>query len=458
MAQGPWGGGSSGGNGGGSGGGKGGKEPPRGPQRPWGQGGGQGGGQGEPGRQRPEPPRRPGQRPGDLPEIEDLMKKGQDRLRVLMGGRGNGGSNGGGPRRPGGPGFSFDRRTLVIGAIALLGAWTVASFYTVKPEERSVEFLFGRAVGTGEPGLNFAPWPVVTKEVVQVTGERVTEIGTGRVDTNRQGDSVITPTDSGLMLTRDQNIVDMEYQVVWNISDPQKYLFNLADAPGTIRAVAESSMRDIIARSELAPILNRERGAIAEDLEISVQRTLDSYQSGINIVRVNLDRADPPEEVIDSFRQVQAAQQRRDALEKQADAYANEVLAKARGDAAAAIERAEGYRAEAINNAQGESARFNSVYAEYAKAPEVTRKRMYLETMEQVLGRVDKVIIDGAGSDGVVPYLPLDQIRRPAGSSGSGNPSSATGNNTNSGSAGSGSSAAPPAAAAAAAQVTQGGN
>lgn len=403
MAQGPWGGGSSGN---GDGGNRGGKEPPRGPQRPWGQGGNGGG-------KRPEPPRRPGQRPGELPEIEDLMKKGQDRLRVLMGGR-NGGGNGNGPRRPRGPGFSFDRRTAMIGGLVLLGLWTFASFYTVRPEERSVEFLFGRAVGTGEPGLNFAPWPVVTKEVVQVTGERVTEIGTGRVDTNRQGDSVITPTDSGLMLTSDQNIVDMEYQVVWNISDPEKYLFNLADPSGTIRAVAESSMRDIIARSELAPILNRDRGAIAEDLKLSVQQTLDSYQSGVNIVRVNLDRADPPSEVIDAFRQVQAAQQRRDALEKQADAYANQALARARGDAAAEIEQAEGYRAEAINNAQGESARFNSVYAEYAKAPEVTRKRMYLETMEDVLGQVDKVIIENAGGQGVLPYLPLDQLRRPA--------------------------------------------
>ncbi|WBU52087.1 FtsH protease activity modulator HflK [Paracoccus sp. SCSIO 75233] len=415
MAQGPWGGGNSGN--GGEGNGQGGKEPPRGPQRPWGQSGGQGG------KQRPEPPRRPGQqRPGEMPEIEELMKKGQDRLRVLMGGRGGNSGGGNGPRGPRGPGFQFDRRMLMIGGLVVLGLWTFASFYTVRPEERSVEFLFGRAVGTGEPGLNFAPWPVVTKEVVQVTRERVTEIGTGRSDnssnygSSRASSSPIASTDSGLMLTRDQNIVDMEYQVVWNISDPQKYLFNLADAPGTIRAVAESSMRDIIARSELAPILNRDRGAIAEDLELSVQQTLDSYQSGVNVVRVNLDRADPPSEVIDSFRQVQAAQQRRDALEKQADAYANQVLAQARGDAAQAIEQAEGYRAEAINNAQGESARFNSVYAEYAKAPEVTRKRMYLETMEQVLGSVDKVIIDGAGGEnGVVPYLPLDQLRRTPG-------------------------------------------
>ncbi|TKW68130.1 MAG: FtsH protease activity modulator HflK [Paracoccus denitrificans] len=404
MAQGPWGGGSSG-NGGGDD--KGGKEPPRGGQRPWGQGGDQGG------RDRPEPPRRPGQRPqGERPEIEDLMRKGQDRLRVLMGGRGGSNGNGTGPRRPGGGGFRFDRRTFVIGGLVVVAVWAFASFYTVRPEERSVEFLFGRAVGTGDPGLNFAPWPVVTKEIVQVTGERVTDVGTGQVDTTRNAGGEITATDSGLMLTRDQNIVDLQYQVVWNISDAEKFLFNLADPSGTMRAVAESSMRDIIARSELSPILNRDLGSIAEDLKLAVQQTMNSYQSGINVVRVNLNRADPPAEVIDSFRAVNAAQQRRDTLEKQADAYANRVLAAARGEAAALVEEAEAYRAQAVNDAQGESARFNSVYAEYAKAPEVTRKRMYLETMEKVLGNVDKVIIDQGAGEGVVPYLPLDQLRR----------------------------------------------
>ena len=243
---------------------------------------------------------------------------------------------------------------------------------------------------------------MVTKEIVNVTGERVTEIGAGKAG----------PMDSGLMLTSDQNIVNVQYQVVWNISDPQSYLFNLQAPEDTIRAVSESAMRDIVARSELAPILNRDRGVIAQDLEEAVQVTLDSYNAGINVVRVNLDRADPPGEVIDAFREVQAAQQERDRLEKEADAYANRVLANARGEAAALVEQAEGYRAQAVNNAEGEAARFISVYDEYVKAPDVTRRRMYLETMEKVLGDVNKVILDGgAGSSGVVPYLPLDQLR-----------------------------------------------
>ncbi|MDS9467842.1 FtsH protease activity modulator HflK [Paracoccus sp. MBLB3053] len=383
AGQGPWGGGGDDG--------KGGKEPPQGGQRPWGNAGGnQGGKKGED----PRGPRRGEQ----IPEIEELMRKGQDRLRVLMGGKG-GGPRGSGPRRSQGPQMSRGSWGLVaLGAVAF---WAFMSFYTVNPEERSVELLFGRPFATAEEGLNFAPWPVVRAEVVSVSSERTTEIGTGRAG----------PMDSGLMLTRDQNIVDMAYQVVWNISDPEKYLFNLADPEDTIRAVAESAMRDIVARSELAPILNRDRGTIGEDLKLAVQNTLDAYEAGINVVRVNLDRADPPREVIDSFREVQAAQQERDRLEKEADAYANRVLANARGEAAAVIERSEAYRADAVNTAEGEAARFNSVYDEYVKAPDVTRRRMYLETMEKVLGGVNKVILDGETGQGVVPYLPLDQLR-----------------------------------------------
>ncbi|TBN41870.1 FtsH protease activity modulator HflK [Paracoccus subflavus] len=388
ASQGPWGGGSGGGDDEDRG-----RKPPS--NRPWGQ---------------QQPPRGP-QRPGgqqQMPEIEELMKKGQERLRVLMGGRGgSGGPTGGGGRRgPGGSGLQLNRTTLTIGGLVLLALWAFASFYRVQTNEKSVEFLFGRAVAVGSEGLNFAPWPIITAEVIPVTNERVTEIGTGS-----EGEM-----DNGLMLTRDQNIVDMEYQVVWNISDPEKFLFNLADPADTMRAVAESSMRDIIARSELAPILNRDRGTIANDLQESVQQTLDAYEAGITVIRVNLDRADPPAEVIDAFREVQAAQQERDRLEKEADAYANRVLAQARGDAAAMLEQAEAYRAEAVNTAQGEAARFNSIYEEYVKAPDVTRRRMYLETMENVLGSVDKVIIsesaDGQGA-GVVPFLPLDQLRRP---------------------------------------------
>jgi len=216
------------------------------------------------------------------------------------------------------------------------------------------------------------------------------------------------------MLTGDENIVDIDFQVVWNIESPTKYLFNLAGPEETIAAVAESAMREIIARSELAPILNRDRGAISAELQRLIQDTLDSYDSGINIVRINLDKADPPSEVIDAFREVQAAEQTRDTLEKQADAYANKAVAGARGEAAQLLQEAEGYRAQVVNEAEGEASRFSAVYAEYAKAPDVTRKRLYLETMEKVLGSVDKVIIDenAQGGNGVVPYLPLNELNK----------------------------------------------
>ncbi|MFD1883477.1 FtsH protease activity modulator HflK [Paracoccus pacificus] len=410
--QGPWGGGSNdkepqGGKKGEDPGKNGGNQQP---PRPW-------GAPQDPDDQDRPPPRGGQRRPDQIPEIEELMRKGQDRLRVLMGGRGSGPQP---PRRGGGLGGMLPSRgVLGLIALALVALWVYASFYTVRQEERSVEFLFGRPVGTGGPGLNFAPWPVVTAEIVQVTGERVTEIGSGRYaergNTNSGGPLV---TDSGLMLTRDQNIVNMEYQVVWNISDPEKYLLMLADPGDTVRAVAESAMRDIIARTDFAPVLNRDRGAIGQELATAVQQTLDSYQSGIHVVRVNLDRAEAPDQVIDSFRDVQAAQQERDRLEKEADAYANRVLAEARGQVAQLGEEAEAYRAQAVNGAEGEAARFNAIYDEYAKAPDVTRRRMYLETMEKVLGGVNKVILDGVPTtggqgSGVVPYLPLDRLTAP---------------------------------------------
>ncbi|MDP3194865.1 FtsH protease activity modulator HflK [Tabrizicola sp.] len=370
---------------------------------PWGGGGGSGG-DGNRG-DKDDEDRRGGRRgePGpQIPEIDQLMKRGQEQLRVLMGGRGNRGTSGPGGD-PGGP--VFTKQSLGLGVLALIAVWSFMSFYTVRPEERSVELFLGESSGVGNPGLNFAPWPVVTYEKVQVTGERTTEIGT------RAGSN-----DVGLMLTRDQNIVDIGFQVVWNISDPEKYLFNLVDPEEAIRAVSESAMRDIIARSELSPILNRDRGVIAADLRTAVQSTLDSYNAGITVIRVNLQSAQPPREVIDAFRAVQAAQQERDRLEKEADAYANQVTAGARGEAARLLEAAEGYRAQAVNSAQGESARFLSIYNEYVKAPEVTRRRLYIETMERVMGGMNKVILDGVSGgeagQGVVPFLPLNELGR----------------------------------------------
>ena len=373
---------------------------------PWGGGGNNGSGDDNRGSGNNGGGRRPEGDGPQIPEIDELMKKGQEQLRVLMGGRGGGnGTNGSGNGGSGGP--AFTRGTVGLGVIAAVVLWGMASFYTVKPEEQSVELFLGAYSSTGNPGLNFAPWPVVTAEVIPVTREQTEDIGVGA-----------RGSEAGLMLTGDENIVDIDFQVVWNISDPAKFLFNLRDPQMTIRAVSESAMREIIAQSELAPILNRDRASIAERLDDLIQSTLDSYDSGMNVIRVNFDKADPPQQVIDSFREVQAAEQERDKLEKQADAYANRIVAEARGEAAQVLEEAEGYRARVVNEAQGEASRFTAVLAEYQKAPEVTRKRLYLETMEEVLGRVDKIILDGnEGGQGVVPYLPLNELRKNAGGS-----------------------------------------
>jgi membrane protease subunit HflK len=378
---------------------------------PWGNGG-QGGDKQRP----PRPQQRPGNDAPQIPELDEYIRKGQDQLRVLMGGKGGGGGDApaGGS---GGPGGGLMGLLVVVAAV---GLWLMASFYTVRPEERSVELFLGEFSAIGEPGLNFAPWPVVTREVVAVTTERTEQIGTPA-----RGRSNL----SSLMLTTDENLVDVDFQVVWNVNDPAKFVFNLKSPEETVQAVSESVMREIVATSELAPLLNRDRGVTKDRAEALIQSTLDSYEAGISIVRVNLDKVEPPSEsirytnadgqevqrsVVDAFRDVQAAEQERDRLERQADAYANRVLAAARGEAAQIMEVAEGYRAQVVNDATGAASRFTAVLAEYQRAPEVTRKRLYLETMEQVLGDVEKIILDdaAAGANGVVPYLPLNELRK----------------------------------------------
>ncbi|SFI53673.1 FtsH protease activity modulator HflK [Celeribacter neptunius] len=343
-----------------------------------------------------------GRRPGDqpqIPEIDEMLNKGNEYLKVLMGGKGGGNGRFGGPGGEG-PGVSKGMIGLaVLGAVAI---WAYSSFYTVKPEEQSVELFLGEFYKIGQPGLNFAPWPLVSYEKVVVTGERTETVGG------------VGQGNTGMMLTTDANIVDIDFQVVWNINDPAKYLFNLSDPRQTVQAVSEASMREIIAASTLAPILNRDRGLIADNAMTLIQSTLDSYDSGITVIRVNLDKADPPGEVIDAFRDVQAAEQERDRLERQADAYANTVLAGARGSAAQILEEAEGYRAQVINAAEGEASRFTAVLEEYKNAPEVTRKRLYLEAIEEVYGGMDKIILDdnAGGGQGVVPYLPLNELKK----------------------------------------------
>ncbi|XDA99371.1 FtsH protease activity modulator HflK [Sulfitobacter sp. LCG007] len=389
---------------------------------PWGGGGNSGndrpgGGSDRPGGRGGRGPR--GDKP-QIPEIDELVKKGQEQLRVLMGGRGgprrnggDGGNGGGGPR--------ISRGTIGLGLLGALVLWGMASFYTVRPEQQSIELFLGKFYGIGTEGLNFAPWPVVTAEVFDVTTNRTEEIGVRRAG----GDN------DGLMLTTDENIVDIDFQVVWNIKDAEEFKFSLRSPEETVRALSESAMREVIAQSELAPILNRDRAAVEAQVRELIQSSLDARETGINIIRVNFNKVDPPSlavtvtddqgrtsnvSVIDAFRDVQAAEQERDRVERQADAYANRRTAEARGESARILEAAEGYRARVVNDAVGEASRFEAVLAEYEAAPAVTRTRLYLETMEKVLGDVDKIILENnvgaGGGQGVVPYLPLNELRR----------------------------------------------
>jgi len=368
---GPWG--DRGGSGGGQGGGRG----------PWGGGGGGGGG--------PRPP-----------DIDDILRQGREKLRVIVGGGGGGGG------RPGMP-IQFGPKGFALIGVALLALWVFASLYTVKPEEQSVELLFGEYMATRDSGLQFAPYPFVTYEKRAVTRENTVDIGYNEARGTR-----VRNNDSGLMLTGDENIVDIDFQVVWNIADLRAHLFNLAAPSETIRAVSESAMREVIGRSELSPILNRDRALVSQQVLEQIQGILDGYEAGVNILRVNFDRADPPEEVIDAFRDVQAAAQDRNTQESRAEAYANRALAEARGQSAQLLQEAEAYRAQTVNEAEGEASRFVAIQQEYARAPEVTRQRLYLETMERVFGDMDKVLLDEAasGGSGVVPYLPLNELNR----------------------------------------------
>ncbi|MFD2738466.1 FtsH protease activity modulator HflK [Sulfitobacter aestuarii] len=394
---------------------------------PWGGGGNKGGGggrdHGDGGRDQGSGGRRPGDKP-QIPEIDELMKKGQEQLRVLMGGGGNRErGNGSGPRGPrNGP--ALTRGTLGLGFLAALVLWLFASFYTVRPEQQSIELFLGEFSGIGTEGLNFAPWPLVTAEVFDVTTNRVEELGVRRSGSGNEG----------LMLTTDENIVDIDYQVVWNIKDARNFKFSLRDPDASVRAISESAMREVIAQSELAPILNRDRANVEATVKELIQGTLDRRNTGINILRVNLNKVDPPSQtvqvtndagqtktvsVVDAFRDVQAAEQERDRVERQADAYANRRTAEARGESAQLLEAAEGYRARVVNDAVGEASRFEAVLKEYLEAPDVTRKRLYIETMENVLGDVDKIILGnevGNGGQGIVPYLPLNELRSKGGS------------------------------------------
>jgi modulator of FtsH protease HflK len=326
------------------------------------------------------------------PDLEDLIRKGQDKLKGLL---------------PGGSFGGWGGLFLLAAAIVF---WMLSGFYRVQPDEQGVVLRFGKFTQLTQPGLNYhLPYPIEQALVPKVTSYRRVDIGMRVLDDPRRGNATRDIPEESLMLTGDENIVDVDFTVLWIVNNAANFLFNVQNPDGTIKAVAESAMREVIGRSTIQPILTGARQNIEQAVHELMQKTLDAYQSGVQITQVQLQKVDPPAQVIDSFRDVQAARSDAERLQNEAQTYANRVIPEARGRAAQVTQSAEAYREQTVAEAKGQTSRFLQVYDEYKKAPDVTRRRMYLETMERVFNGTDKIIIDPKNS-GVVPYLPLNEL------------------------------------------------
>ncbi len=342
-------------------------------------------------------PQSPGPTP---PDLEEILRRGQDKLRRFLPG-GN----------LGGRGFAL----LALGAVAL---WGFSGFFRVEPDELGVVLRFGKEVREVQPGLNYhLPYPI--EKVLTPKALRVNKIDIGmRVvdDLRRGGTTVRDVPEESLMLTGDENIVDVDFSVLWKVKPTGvgEFLFNIQNPEGTVKAVAESAMREVIGRSDSREIQTVARQSIELAVQDLMQRVLDHYGAGVIVQQVQLQKVDPPSQVIDSLRDVQAARIDQERAQNEAQTYANRVVPEARGRVAQITQAAEAYRQQTVAEATGQTSRFLKIYEQYKKAPDVTRERMYLETMERVLGGTDKIILDSsAGGSNVVPYLPLNELVRP---------------------------------------------
>jgi membrane protease subunit HflK len=356
----------------------------RGPQGPWGQG-----------PQKPQNPwggQPPPRRPDDKgPDLEEMMRRLQNRMR------------GGRPGGPGGPGRAFGPSGLLVLGALLVAGWFASGVYVVDEGENGVVTRFGGFARLTGPGLHVhLPSPIENVVVEKVTQQRSTTIG------SRNGQDV--PAES-LMITGDEAIVDIDFTVVWQLSDtPQDFVFNNRDPEELVLAVSESAMREVVGQAQLEAIISTERSNIEIRSRDLIQRVLNSYNAGVRVVRVQLQKASAPDAVIDAFNDVDRARQEAETTINEANAHKNQVVPTARGEAAKSLAEAEGYRESVVREASGEAQRFNAIYEQYRRNPRVIRERLYLETMGRVYGGADKIIIDGR--TGVQPYLPLEQLRR----------------------------------------------
>jgi modulator of FtsH protease HflK len=346
---------------------------------------------------------RPGGGGQQPPDLEELLRRSQEKVKRLFPGGGGGG------------GFGANRRGLVLVPLIVLAIWLASGFYRVQPDEQGVVLRFGEWIKTTQPGLNWhLPSPIETVFTPKVTRVNRVEVGF-RGAAELGGGSSRDVSNESLMLTGDENIVDINFVLLWQIKDAGQFLFNVRDPEATVKAVAESVMREIIGKTPIVEATTEGRGAIELAAREQTQQILDDYGAGILVTQVQLQKVDPPSEVIDAFRDVQRAQADRERLQNEAEAFANDILPRARGEAERILQEAQAYRQEVVARAQGDAQRFVAVYDEYVKARDVTTKRIYLETMEDVLRDMNKVVIDGAASgSGVVPYLPLPELERRA--------------------------------------------
>ena len=329
------------------------------------------------------------------PDIDEIVKKIQNTINRFTGG-GSGGS-----------------KPIIVGLVILAILWALSGLYRVLPDEQGVVLRFGKFVNTTQPGLNYhLPYPIETVLTPKVTKVNRIDIGfRSERDSGFTSGGVADVPEESLMLTGDENIVNIDFSVFWVIKDAGNFLFKIQDPQATVKAAAETAMREVIARSDIQPILTEGRSLIETDTQEIIQQILDEYNSGIQITQVQTQKADPPDQVIDAFRDVQAARADMERSKNEAEAYRNDVIPRARGEAAKILQAAEAYKKEVVAKAEGEASRFLSIYSEYAKAKEVTQERMFLETMEKVLADINKIIIDKNAGSGVVPYLPLQELK-----------------------------------------------
>ena len=342
-------------------------------------------------------------RPNDgPPDLEEIWRDFNRRLNGMIGKKGGGGSGGDGPRLP-----DFNPRFLGGGLVLLVAlaavVWLASGFYIVDASQRGVVLQFGRFKETTEPGLRWRfPYPVQSHELVNLTGVRTIEIGYRGSERNKV-------LKEALMLTDDENIVNIQFAVQYILKDPVEYLFNNRHPDDAVMGAAETAVREIVGKSKMDFVLYEGREQIAANAAKLMQDILDRYQSGILISKVTMQNAQPPEQVQAAFDDAVKAGQDRERQKNEGQAYANDVIPKAKGTAARLMQEADGYRQRVISTAEGDASRFKQVVAEYAKAPEVTRQRMYLETMQQIFSNTSKVMVDAKGQGNLL-YLPLDKL------------------------------------------------